>query len=109
MGDEKPETNYVEREVRRLSLSIDDANEKEKKAQRPLTRVVAVHFPPLYANALETEFSKVIEAWKPAVCVYGHLHGPGIPAGFTGERAGLKYVLASCDAAGFSPVQLLES
>lgn len=109
MGDEKPQTDYVEREVRRLMLSMDDANAKEKKATRPLTRVVAVHFPPLYSNALETGFSKVVEAWKPAVCVYGHLHGPGIPAGFTGERAGVKYVLASCDAAGFSPMLLLEA
>jgi predicted phosphohydrolase len=109
MGDEKPETNYVEREVRRLTLSMEDANEKQKKATRELTRVVAVHFPPLYSNALQTEFSKVVEAWQPKVCVYGHLHGPGIPAGFTGERAGVKYVLASCDAAGFSPVLLLEA
>jgi predicted phosphohydrolase len=107
MGDEKPETNYVEREVRRLGLSIEDAEARAKKAGRPLTRVAAVHFPPLYVNGLETEFSKVIEAWKPQVCVYGHLHGPGIPAGFTGERAGVRYVLASCDAAGFSPVLLL--
>ena len=32
----------------------------------------------------------------------------GIPAGFTGERAGIRYVLASCDAAGFSPLLLDE-
>ncbi len=108
MGDEAPKTDYVEREVRRLTLSMDDAN--RRLAGNPgLTRVVAVHFPPLYSNALETAFSKVIEAWHPKVCIYGHLHGPGIPAGFTGDRAGVKYVLASCDAAGFSPVLLLES
>ena len=104
MGDEEVKTDYVEREVRRLSLSIDDAAKKEKG----LTRVCAVHFPPLYSNEKATAFSAVIEAWKPKVCVYGHLHGPGISAGFTGDRAGVKYVLASCDAAGFSPVLLLE-
>lgn len=106
MGDEEVKTDYVEREVRRLSLSIDDAAKKPGAAG--LTRVCAVHFPPLYSNEKATAFSAVIEAWKPKVCVYGHLHGPGIAAGFTGDRAGVKYVLASCDAAGFSPVLLLE-
>ena len=80
----------------------------EKEAARPLTRVVAVHFPPLYSNATPTAFSRLIESFAPKICVYGHLHGEGIPAGFTGVRAGVRYVLASCDAAGFAPVLLDE-
>jgi predicted phosphohydrolase len=71
--------------------------------------VVAVHFPPLYANQKPTAFSELIEAFQPAVCVYGHLHGAeGIAAGFQGEHGGVRYVLASSDAAGFRPVLLLE-
>jgi uncharacterized protein len=50
-----------------------------------------------------------VEAYTPLICVYGHLHGPGIPAGFVGERGGVRYVLASCDAAGFKPVLLDEA
>ncbi|MFL6117486.1 MAG: metallophosphatase, partial [Catenulispora sp.] len=73
----------------------------------PLVRVAAVHFPPLYSNGRETAFSQVIEAFGPKVCVYGHLHAAGIAAGFVGERAGVRYVLASCDAAQFKPVLLL--
>lgn len=108
MGDEHADSRYVEREVRRLALSIDDA-EKRLRASPGLTRVVAVHFPPLYANATPTAFSELIEAFRPAVCVYGHLHGPeGIAAGFKGEHGGVRYVLASCDAAGFRPVLLLD-
>jgi uncharacterized protein len=107
MGAEDVRTDYVERESRRLSLSFDDARARERAAGAPLTRVAAVHFPPLYSNGTETAFSRLIEAFRPAVCVYGHLHASGIPAGFTGERAGVRYVLASCDAAGFSPVRLL--
>jgi predicted phosphohydrolase len=103
MGDVEQKPDYIERETRRLQLSIDDAKAKEAKAQAPRIRIGAVHFPPLYANALETAFSKTLE-----VCVYGHLHGPGIAAGFTGVHGGVKYVLASCDAAGFSPVLLHE-
>ncbi|GMU62357.1 MAG: hypothetical protein AMXMBFR34_41200 [Myxococcaceae bacterium] len=109
MGDEAPKADYVEREVNRLTLSIEDAKKREAKATGPRVRICAVHFPPLYSNGLETAFSRALEPWQPAVCVYGHLHGPGIGAGFVGERAGVKYVLASCDAAGFSPVLLHEA
>lgn len=112
MGDEPQKADYVERETRRLGLSIDDASKREAAAQaagRALRRICAVHFPPLYANAVETAFSRAVEAWSPKVCVYGHLHGPGISAGFTGVRNGVQYVLASCDAAGFKPVLLDEA
>ncbi len=108
MGDVEARPDFVERERNRLELSMKDAEEKERAGTGGLTRVVATHFPPLYAGGAETAFSRTIEAFRPAVCVYGHLHGPGIGAGFTGVRAGVRYVLASCDAAGFSPVLLLE-
>jgi hypothetical protein len=108
MGDETGDAGYVERETRRLATSIADAEKKQKESPVPLTRVVAVHFPPVYANEKPTAFSGPIEAFQPKVCVYGHLHAGGIPAGFRGERAGVRYVLASCDAAGFSPVLLDE-
>ena len=106
MGAEVVKTDYVERESRRLERSIEDAKTKEKASAQPLRRVIAVHFPPIYANGVETAFSRIIEAFQPGVCVYGHLHSTGIPAGFVGERAGVRYVLASCDAAGFSPMLL---
>ena len=82
------------------------ALKREKDSKEPLTRIVAVHFPPLYSNQTPTAFSKIIETYHPKICVYGHLHGPGIGAGFVGEKAGTQYVLASCDAAKFSPVLL---
>jgi predicted phosphohydrolase len=108
MGDEKADGTYVEREARRLQASIDDAKKREA-AGGARVRVCAVHFPPRYANGLDTAFSRVLEAWQPRICVYGHLHGPGIAAGFVGEMNGVRYVLASCDAAGFSPVLLDEA
>jgi hypothetical protein len=107
MGDEVARADYVERESHRLTRSLADARAAMRKDPR-LTPVVAVHFPPLYANEQPTAFSTLIEAFQPAVCVYGHLHGPGIPAGFQGVHGGVRYVLASCDAAQFRPVLLLE-
>lgn len=108
MGDEEQKPDYIERETNRLQLSIKDADEKLKKASGPRVKVCAVHFPPLYSNGLETSFSRALEAWQPKTCVYGHLHGPGIAAGFTGPHNGVQYVLASCDAANFTPVLLHE-
>jgi predicted phosphohydrolase len=109
MGDEKADTTYVDREARRLQASIDDAKAREAKSPSPRIRVCAVHFPPRYKNGADTAFSRVLEAWQPRICVYGHLHGPGIGEGFVGDKNGVRYVLASCDAAGFSPVLLDES
>ncbi|HEY0880262.1 MAG TPA: metallophosphoesterase [Archangium sp.] len=108
MGDAEQKPDYIERETNRLKLSIEDAKRREAKAGKPLVRVCAVHFPPIYSNGLETAFSRTLEAWGPSVCVYGHLHGPGIGAGFVGDHGGVKYVLASCDAAQFKPVLLHE-
>jgi predicted phosphohydrolase len=108
MGGEEVRKDYVQRETRRLQLSIEKAQAAAGSAERPLRRVVAVHFPPLYSNAKPTAFSRIIEAFQPQVCVYGHLHGDGIAAGFVGEHGGVRYVLAACDAAGFRPVLLLE-
>lgn len=106
LGGEDVRPHYVERECRRLMLSIEDALRLEGAAPVALTRVVAVHFPPLYANRQPTAFSRIIEGFAPKVCVYGHLHAAGIPAGFVGSEGGIRYVIASCDAAGFSPILL---
>ena len=88
-----------------VALSISEA---AKIRQGGDLFVVATHFPPLYSNQRETAFSRLIEDARPTIAVYGHLHGPGIPAGFAGERSGVRYVLASCDAAAFRPVRLID-
>ena len=106
MGDVAPSADYVGRERQRLTRSLEQAQGLLR--QNPsLTKVVATHFPPLYAGGAPTAFSPLIEGFGPAVSVYGHLHGPGIAAGFVGVHGGVRYVLASADAAGFRPVQLL--
>ncbi len=106
MGDVPASPDYVLREATRLSRSLEEARGLLRR-QPQLTRVVATHFPPLYAGGVPTAFSPLIEDFAPAVCVYGHLHGPGISAGFVGLHGGVRYVLASADAAGFRPLQLL--
>lgn len=108
MGAELFRPDLVEREAKRLEASI--AMAESLVATTPnAVKLAAMHFPPLYVNGKDTAFSRQIEAWKPVACVYGHLHGPGIGAGFNGEHGGVPYKLVSCDAAKFAPVQILEA
>lgn len=104
MGLEDYRPDLVERDAERLKRSVEAAAKLEAEGT---IRVACMHFPPVYAGGKATKFSPTIEAFRPAVCVYGHLHGPGIAAGFQGEHGGVRYVLASCDAAAFRPVRLL--
>lgn len=103
MGGEAPRPDLVVREAGRLRASLAEAQQQRQTDDR---FVVAMHFPPLYADGRPTAFSSLVDAAAPAVCVYGHLHGEGIRAGFVGARGAVRYVLASCDAAGFRPVEL---
>jgi predicted phosphohydrolase len=104
MGLETSRPDLVARDAERLRRSVAAAG---SLAAAPGTvRVACMHFPPLYVDRRPTAFSPTLEAYRPVVCVYGHLHGAGIPLGFVGEHGGVRYVLASADAAGFRPVLL---
>jgi uncharacterized protein len=104
MGMQSPRQDLVERDAVRLTRSIAAAAELEREPGS--VRIACMHFPPLYANRLPTVFSRAITGFAPVVCAYGHLHGPGISAGFQGEQDGVRYVLVSTDAAGFRPIEL---
>lgn len=107
MGPELFRPDIYETEIGRLTASLAEG---ERLAARipGAVKLAVMHFPPVYVNAKETEFSKRIEAWQPTACAYGHLHGRGIHSGFVGSRAGVPYRLVSCDAAKFRPVLLPE-
>lgn len=103
---EAPRPDLVERDADRLERSVQAA---EALAEPGTIRIACMHFPPVYAGPKETRFTPIVEKFAPEVCVYGHLHGPGIAAGFTGELRGIRYELVSCDAARFRPVLVHES
>ncbi|HWV39599.1 MAG TPA: metallophosphoesterase [Vulgatibacter sp.] len=105
MGLERYQPHLVERDLGRLRASVAAAASLAEGDDA--IRVACMHFPPVYAGPRPTRFTEVIESFRPEVCVYGHLHGPGIAAGFVGTHGGVRYVLASCDAAGFAPLRLL--
>ena len=99
--DEENEKVY-RRELARLKLALDDA--KRMAGDRPI--VVMLHYPPLFDTFRDTEFTALLEAYHVHTAVYGHLHGAGIRAGFTGEHRGVRYTLTSCDSLDFKLYEL---
>jgi predicted phosphohydrolase len=100
--DKDDEKIYL-REVGRLKSSLEAG--QRMAAGRPL--IAAIHYPPFAADKRETEYTKLIEAFRVSLCVYGHLHGERAHrTAFEGERAGVHYRLIACDRLGFSPVRV---
>ena len=85
------------RELARLKLALEDA--ARMTGDRPV--VVMLHYPPLFDTYRDTDFTALLESYHVHTVVYGHLHGAGIRAGFTGEHNGIRYALTSCDSLDF--------
>ncbi len=90
------------RELARLRLALEEA--RSLAAGRPV--IAMLHYPPLFDSFRDTEFTAVLEAFAVHTAVYGHLHGAGIRAGFTGEHNGVRYALTSCDSLGFRLMEI---
>ncbi len=86
------------REMIRLELALQSA--VKAAGERPI--LVMLHYPPLYQQDRDTPFTRLLEKYPVCTVIYGHLHGAGIRAGFTGVWNGVRYMLASCDSLGFS-------
>lgn len=90
------------RELIRLELALSAAQRAAEG--RPV--LLMLHYPPLYQTEQDTPFTRLIEKYPVHTVVYGHLHGAGIRAGFTGEWNGVRYMLTSCDALGFALAEI---
>ena len=86
------------RELARLDLALAAA----KRIGRGKPLAVLLHYPPLYQNMRHSGFTERMEEAGVRLCVYGHLHGSGIAAGFSGDQEGIRYELASCDSQDFT-------
>ena len=87
---------YV-REQARLEMALQAA---VKLAEgRPV--VAMLHYPPLLQGCMESGFTAILERYGVTAAVYGHLHGSGIRAGFSGSCRGVEYHLTSCDSLDF--------
>lgn len=89
------------RELARLRLSFESLAGRDYRHL-----VAALHYPPMNSRHEASAVTELLEAYGVEACIYGHLHGDGIAAGFTGERNGINYRLLSADSVGFRPVEV---
>ena len=95
-----------ERELIRLSLSLDMASKLEDKS-KSYTRVAVLHFPPVSADGIVDDgIMSILSSHGVNKCIYGHLHGNGIKTAFTGSIHGIDFMLTSADYLGFDPMKI---
>ncbi len=92
-----------ERERLRLEMSLKHAH----AAGGAASLVAMMHYPPLSESC--AGFSDLLERYGVRICVYGHLHGPGLRTAFRGERNGITYHQASCDGLDFKLLEIAVS
>lgn len=88
------------RELERLKLSLSQLDPKAK------IRIALTHYPPIGADLQPSRASEILEEYRIAICVFGHLHSLK-KAPFFGEARGIRYILTSCDYLDFVPLRIL--
>ena len=104
--NEQEDRSIFEREKQRLVLSLDSAKKHIANGKK---LIVIMHYPPLYPQLKNTDFSDIIESYPAKKVVFGHLHGKNISRDdFSSyEKQGIEYNLVSCDFLGFKLKQII--
>ncbi|MDN3505649.1 MAG: metallophosphoesterase [Simkaniaceae bacterium] len=90
------------RDLERLKLSLECLNPKAKH------RIALTHYPPIGGDLKPSRASAILEDYKIDVCVFGHLHNVRENSLNFGEVRGVKYIFASADYLGFTPIKVLD-
>ncbi|MEA4852823.1 MAG: metallophosphoesterase [Christensenella sp.] len=69
-GLSENDKKIYEREKQRLRLSLDST---KKYSEKKL--IALMHFPPLYEQMRDTEFTEIFQEYDVSEVVFGHLHG----------------------------------
>jgi hypothetical protein len=73
----------------------------------PRALIAMLHYPPLSKAGLDAGFLDIISEYRPAICIYGHLHGAHAELAFEGRIGATVYRMVSADHLGFRPLRLL--
>jgi len=99
--DDESDEKILNREVGRLERGLEALDRL-----KPDRRLVMLHYPPLWCDALDTPFTRLLSSAGIDVCVYGHLHGKDLAIAFEGKHDGVRYHLVSADHLGFAPMEV---
>ena len=97
-----------DREISRLSLSLDAAVAFEKaNPQKSFKKLVCLHYPPVSPRGeADKNILSLLKKHNVKMCLYGHLHAGGIKNAFCGVKEGIEFKLTSADYLGFMPLKL---
>ncbi len=102
-NEEAQDQKLLKREVARLELSLQKAQELNQKQEKEI--IVFLHYPPIISSNLinneMSEFIKVMKNYNVKRCYYGHLHSSSIKEAVEGEVYGINFKLVSADALDF--------
>ena len=88
-----------EREKQRLILSLESA-----KALNPNEIIVAMHYPPIDKNNINSDFLNIMKEYRVSECIFGHLHASAHSHAPVGTYDNIKLRLVSCDYLNFTPI-----
>lgn len=92
------DAKIMRREIMRLEASLKAAGEK--------TKIVFLHYPPIYGNYRCEEILALLKEHRVPLCYYGHIHGKGCSWAFNGCHDGTQFKLVSADFVNFTPVRI---
>ena len=92
-----------EREGERFRLAFEHVRRERREGDRLLCMI---HYPPFNGKREPTLFTDAFEKNGADKVVYGHLHAAAGPYPMRTVRAGIEYVLTSCDLLGFRLAQI---
>lgn len=87
------------RELIRLETSLKSAGD--------LTKIVFLHYPPLYKGYRCEEIIELLDRYEVRQCYYGHLHGASHGLALEGQWDGVEYRLVAADKLNFQPYRVL--
>lgn len=99
------DARLLAREAERLSLSVQAAQKLRQEGDHLL---MMLHYPPASPPYAANPLTQVIEAARPDLVVYGHLHGVS-PERAMSHVAGIPAHLVAADALRFRPKLLLDT
>lgn len=107
-NEEGEDKKLLKREVARLELSLEKANQLNEKQEKEI--IIFLHYPPIIkANLLNnemSEFIKVMKRYDIKRCYYGHLHSSSIKEAVEGKHYGIDFKLVSADGLDFKLLKI---
>ena len=95
--DSAEDEKILNRELGRLRLSLDSAEDGEK--------IVFLHYPPIFGTQYCQEIFDILKEYNVKKSYYGHLHGQKIIRySYNGEYEDIKLRLVSADSVAFTPI-----